>query len=1101
MELDFSAYRKEWLNWIKKQLQGPPERQALQEECLTLEGISPLERYPVAVLYPVIAGEGLDAAETEFSDDESGVESVANSGVDDADNKTAQSAQLSRYVPPSSVGFSFFIPTANWCLAIGFSAASYKKTNNRDEPSGHFKNLSYQRIALGRDEEAVTITQPGRFDVMPETAGGDNYRAAIDVRSRSHKNGSLITVSLLNTQHVDSQIEAKEFRQQEIERTLFETELYCLIESGEVGNYPNVEYSLLDDEMQELELQYQHKKIYAVGHGAAVDWQLNAQGNVQKILTDFLPQVEVPQMTADVLNTASPVLSMAFLKQSELQPEMVLKALEYFVDGYGNWMGKQALIQLTTEQQPAADRILERMRKAKQRMLEGIELLRHDPLARQAFAYANQVMLEQMQQAVQCSGKLRLLDEYCWRPFQLAFFLTVLKSSIDENDHERDTVDLIWFPTGGGKTEAYLGLIAFVIIWRRMRFPQSGGGTTAFMRYTLRLLTTQQYLRACRMICALELLRQQQVDALGNESITIGLWVGSATSPNNYNAACKILEKHTGNNKASLPAFVLQCCPWCNTPFAAAHNYRATHHSFEFICTGKNCEFADGQQILPCNVVDDALYAAPPTLLLATVDKFAQLLWEERARRFFGVNGQRPPELIIQDELHLIASALGSVSGVYEAGIETVLQAQGIYPKYIASTATIRMAKEQVQALYAKDVAVFPPPGLSADDSFFAKTVPITERPGRLYVGYFAARLNRQRSLGPLVASVLAAPELVFDTARNNSEALREAWWTQLIYHGSLRGVGNTQNALSLDVRNYYERLLEEAFQLAISEDFVNPDLGKGTQGAVLQNRKQAWLHEQRISERFAQSPALLTSQSSPEENAQTFSALEKHRGEIGCIDTALATNMVSVGLDTSRLAVMIINGQPLTTAEYIQASSRVGRSDVPGVVCVNYYRDQTRSLSHYENFRPYHESFYRYVEPSSVTPYTYQARRRALHAALVLALRYAVPALLANDAAGRLNTDDPSTQRVVNLFIQRCAAADPSRKDAIRQHINDLLAQWQEKAERCRDRKRALHYQVRSKEQGADRLLYVHGDNVIGLWPTLQSMRNVESTGLLKGL
>lgn len=1101
MELDFSAYRKEWLDWLKKQLQGPPERQAHQEECLTLEGISPLERYPVAVLYPVIAGEGLDAAEDEFADDWSGAEPVANNGMDDTNDKTAQSAQLSRYVPPSSVGFSFFVPTANWCLEIGFSAASYKKRDGREESSGQYKSLSYQRIPLGSDEEALTITQPGRFDVMPEVTGGDDYRAAIDVRSRPHKQGSLITVSLLNIKQVDSQIEAKEYRKQETEYALFETELYCLVESGEVGDYPSVEYSLLDDEMQELELQYQHKKIYAVGHGAAVDWQLNAQGDVQKIFTDFLPRVEVPQMTADVLNTVSPVLSMAFLQKCMLQPETVLVELQSFVDNYSNWIGEQKSIQLTTEQQPAAKRILDRMDKAKQRMLLGIELLRNDPLARQAFAYANQVMLEQMQQAGKCSGKSRPLAEYCWRPFQLAFFLTALKSSIDQDDNDRDTVDLIWFPTGGGKTEAYLGLIAFVIIWRRMRFPQSGGGTTAFMRYTLRLLTTQQYLRACRMICALELLRQQQIDVLGSEPITIGLWVGSATSPNNYNDACKILEKYTDNDKESLPAFVLQSCPWCNTPFAASHNYHATMHSFHFVCTGKNCEFAHGQQVLPCNVVDDALYAAPPTLLLATVDKFARLLWEERARSFFGVNGQRPPELIIQDELHLIASALGSISGVYEAGIETVLQAQDIYPKYIASTATIRMAKEQVQALYAKDVAVFPPPGLSADNSFFAKTVPTTERPGRLYVGYFAARLNRQRSLGPLAAGVLAAPELVFDTARNNSEALREAWWTQLIYHGSLRGVGNTQNALSLDVRNFYARLLEEAFQLAMPDNFVDPELGKEARRTVLQSRKNAWFQEQHVSERFAQSPALLTSQSSPEENAQTFSALEKHRGEAGCIDTALATNMVSVGLDVSRLAVMIINGQPLTTAEYIQASSRVGRSDVPGVVCVNYYRDQTRSLSHYENFRPYHESFYRYVEPSSVTPYTYQARRRALHAALVLALRYAVPDLLPNDAAARLDTDDPATQKVVEIFIKRCTAADPSRKKDIRQHVSELLAQWQEKAERCRASKRALHYQVRSKEQGADRLLYVHGDNVIGLWPTLQSMRNVESTGLLKGL
>ena len=1079
MDLDFSASRAEWLDWVRKQLQGPPETHSLDIENPILTGVSPLERFSIAVLYPVIAGDGLDVA----GDDLSGEHLTE----DDLEDNQAQSSKVNRYVPPSSTGFSFFMPTSDWCLQIGFSAAIYKESGGRDKQSGKYDSIKYERFVLGGDEHALMVNQPGRFNVMPESLGGDDYHAAIDVRCRSHLKGSLITVSLVNTKHVDSNISEEEHRKQEIEYALFETELFCWVEKGEVGNYPAVEFSLLDNEMQELALQYQHKKIFAVGHGAAVDWQLNKNNKVQKIFTDFMPRVEVPQMTADVLSSDSPVLSMDFLKGCIEKPEVVFKELDAFIAAYSRWIAQQvnAVSSVPEEQKPAADRIVKRMHLASQRMQQGVDFLRNDPIALQAFSYANQVMLSQMHQADVCRGGARDLSVYCWRPFQLAFILTSLKSSVDEDDLYRDTVDLIWFPTGGGKTEAYLGLIAFVIIWRRARFPQTGGGTTAFMRYTLRLLTTQQYTRACRMICALELLRQSKPEKLGVEPITIGLWVGSATSPNNCYEAGKLLEKNSANPDAPLPSFVLERCPWCNDPFSASKNYHVSENSFHFSCVNKKCEFSFGNQKLPCNVVDDALYAAPPTLLLATVDKFARLIWEPRARSFFGVNGQRPPELIIQDELHLISSALGSVTGVYEAGIETVLQSRGIYPKYIASTATIRMAQEQIQALYAKDVAVFPPPGLSADDSFFAKTVPTSERPGRLYVGYFAARLNRQRSIGPLAASVLAAPELVFDTERINSEALREAWWTQMVYHGSLRGVGNTQNAFSLEVRTFYERLLNEAFTLEVTNG----------------ENEHVWRESKKISNRFQQWPALLTSQSSPEENAQTFSALELPRGETGCLDVALATNMVSVGLDVARLAVMIINGQPLTTAEYIQASSRVGRSAVPGVVFTNYYRDQTRSLSHYENFRPYHESFYRYVEPSSVTPYTYQSRRRALHAALVLALRYGVEGMLKNDSAININVEDETTKQVVELFVQRCVAADPSRKKEIKNHIYDLLFAWQEKAERCKKRRRGLHYQVPNKERDADRLLYAHGDDVIGLWPTLQSMRNVESTGLLKGL
>lgn len=1092
MKFDYAAYRGEWLKWLKKQLQGPPEKQSQEQENPCLVGVSPLERYPVAVLYPVIAGEGIDVAEDEFMDDSHEGEAVSL-GVTDNTKEEATATRTKRYTPPSSVGFSFFVSSNKWSIQVRFSAVCYKENNLRDEQSGQFKKIVYERVSLGGDEQALNLNRAGRFNVMPETPNGTDYRAAIDVRSRSHKNGTLLTVSMINTRHVDTALKAEDFRRQEIECALFETALYCWIEEGEVGDYPGVAYSLLDEEQQELELQYQHKKIYAVGHGAAVDWQLNEAGKVQRILTDFLPQVEVPQMTADVLRKDSPVLNMAFLQQCRQEPNHVLSELESFVDGYGQWIAGQHNTPLNASQQSAAGRILQRMQTAMKRMQGGINTLRHNELARKAFTYANQVMLAQMQQADKCAGRSRAVSEYCWRPFQLAFILTALQSSIDKDDAFRDTVDLIWFPTGGGKTEAYLGLIAFVIAWRRLRYQQSGSGTAAFMRYTLRLLTTQQYLRACRMICAFELLRQQNSHELGEETITIGLWVGSDTSPNSYVKACEIIENHRHGSNSSLAAFVLERCPWCDTQFAANRNYCASRQSFHFICTGKSCEFSRSQQKLPCNVVDDALYDSPPTLLLATIDKFARLLWEPRAGAFFGVgNNHLPPELIIQDELHLISSALGSVAGVYEAGIESILEAKGIYPKYIASTATIRMAKEQIRALYAKDVAVFPPPGLSANDSFFSKTVPTTERPGRLYVGYFASRLSRQRSLAPLAAAVLSAPELVFDKKHINSDVLREAWWTQLIYHGSLRGVGNTQNIFSMEARNFYQRLLDEAFQNTVPQNFAS-ELEK-------QKKLQAWLLEQEISARFEQEPALLTSQSSAGQNAQTFSALERSRGETGCIDAVLATNMVSVGLDVSRLAVMIVNGQPLTTAEYIQASSRVGRAAVPGIVFVNYYRDQTRSLSHYENFRPYHESFYRYVEPSSVTPYTYQTRRRALHAALVLALRYSVPAIFNNEKAGNFDIENPEIMRVVDLFVRRCVRADPSREKEIRAHIQDLLVAWETQVKLSQTRKVRLYYQKPANERNADRLLYNYGDDVFGLWPTLQSMRNVESTGLLKG-
>lgn len=416
------------------------------------------------------------------------------------------------------------------------------------------------------------------------------------------------------------------------------------------------------------------------------------------------------------------------------------------------------------------------------------------------------------------------------------------------------------------------------------------------------------------------------------------------------------------------------------------------------------------------------------------------------------------------------------MAGLYEAAIDTVLQLRGVYPKYIASTATIRMADQQVKRLYGREVAVFPPPGLSCDDAYFARTVPLEERPGRIYVGYLAPMLNRQQCLAPLAAALLLAPYVLFEGDQHELELL-DAWWTQVVYHGSLKGVGNSHTAFASDVRDFM-RLLSD------------------TTDALVQENEKA-----KKQERSTPSIAQLTSLQTAAQNADIFTRLSKTREEDGCLDAVLATNMISVGLDVARLALMIINGQPLTTAEYIQASSRVGRSEVPGVVFANYYREQARSLSHYESFRPYHEAFYRFVEPSSVTPYTYQARLRSLHAALVIVMRHGGVGLLNNGAAAKFDSNDSHVAKAVAQFKRRCELSAPDQVDEVSGHIDALIADWQTEVESCLLVQRQLEYQVPENDNGRDRLLYNHDDRIRGLWPTLQSMRNVENTALLKAL
>jgi hypothetical protein len=1049
----FVEPRKRLVDWVRRQLVGPPVPASSAEDDSELRGVMPTERFPCGAIYPVsYAGEGIDPA----GDDSEDTDVVSDSPEDGSDDPFI----VRRYVPPSSLGLSFFITGDEIRFQLLCSACRYELSERDDQ--GKFIGNNWKRISLvvgDNDEEYENV-------IFPNKEGRQTYqklggRARLDVQWRHFADGWIVTTTFCNAQVMDDA--ADKYAIERAEKTLFEANLRCVIDSGKVGVYPRVDRTLLDEEEQEIELQYEHRHIYAIGHGCASDWVV-CDGTVVELRTETMPAVEVPQMTADTGSGGEEALSLAKLAAIDSDYDRILLSLNAFVDGYREWACTQQaqLSNLPSEDVGAGKRITARIEKTIARMRTGLALLGKDEKARLAFALANQAMLDQMRQLDKVLGKTRTDDYYRWRPFQLAFLLTVIESTANGESELRDTVDLIWFPTGGGKTEAYLGLVAFQIVLRRLRHTDTGGGTSVLMRYTLRLLTRDQFIRASRLICALELLRRKCKD-LGEETISIGLWVGEATSPNSFQKTVELVTK--AKAARTLPALVIDHCSWCGKIFDAEMSFHATQQSFNFRCCNPACSL-HGE--LPCNVVDEALYLKPPTMLIATVDKFARLAWEERANSFFGGVRHRPPELIIQDELHLISSALGSVTGLYEAGLDTVVRLRGVYPKYIASTATIRMATQQVSRLYGREVAVFPPPGLSCEDSYFARTVPLAQRPGRMYVGYLAPMLNRQKCMAPLAAVLLLAPRALFENDQD-SAALMDAWWTQVVYHGSLKGVGNSHTAFVSDVGDFMRLIMPTTEE----HDRIPPAL------------------------------AQLTSLQTAEENSGIFSRLAMRRDQDGGLDAVLATNMVSVGLDVGRLALMTINGQPLTTAEYIQASSRVGRSDVPGVVFANYYRDQARSLSHYESFRPYHEAFYRFVEPTSVTPYTYQARQRALHAALVIVMRHTGLGLCANDAAGSFNLEIPGVKQAIERLKCRCkeATTDERQSREVSEHLDNLVEEWLAECERCIRARRALHFQMWDKNNSANRLLFNHADEIKGLWPALQSMRNVENTALLKVL
>lgn len=1059
----FTRPRKDLIDWVRQQLVGPPERAT--NEKVTID-TTPTERFPCGALYPASEwGEGFDPVDGDLRDDETRSQTAE---VLESESLTEQ-AHVRRYTPPSSLGCSFFISGMDIRFKVQCSAAKY-------EPDGEGNWVRQPLDATtGCADQVENISCPGRDQRRSFSKFGEIAR--LDVQWRRFPDGWIVTVSLCNTQQLCDSSRGQDYLADRARMTLFEASLQCTIEAGEIGVYPRVDQSLLDPEEQEIELQYAHRHVYAIGHGCAADWTIQ-DGKVVGIRSETMPSVEVPTMTADTGSAGESVLSLANLAAIDSQQDKLLAELELFVSGYSEWVEKEirSITTLPPGDREVAGRLVRRMGIAVSRMQAGINLLRMNAQARFAFGLANLAMLNQMRQNDRQQGAkpkvVRDDEDFRWRPFQLAFLLTTLESTANVDSECRDTVDLIWFPTGGGKTEAYLGLTAFQIALRRLRHSDTGGGTTVLMRYTLRLLTRDQFLRAARLICALELIRRDHPE-LGTAPITIGMWVGKAISPNSFRDADELVRNAA--SRGARPALVLDDCPWCGTEFSAPRNYCSSAEHFRFLCRNPACEFgAAPDGVLPCNVVDEALYKDPPTMLVATVDKFARLAWEERANAFFGGNEKRPPELIIQDELHLIASSLGSIAGLYEAAIDTVIQLRGGYPKYIASTATIRMAEQQVKRLYGRAVAVFPPPGLSQNDAYFARSVPLEERPGRIYVGYLAPLLNRQKCMSPLVAALRLAPRAVFGS-QAAARDLMDAWWTQVVYHGSLKSVGNSHTAYMSEVRDYLKTM---------SSVTGNSDgLGDGA----------------REHEHSESAIAQLTSLQTAAENAHTFARLKITRDEAGCLDAVLATNMISVGLDVHRLALMIINGQPMSTAEYIQSSSRVGRSDVPGIVFVNYYRDQTRSLSHYESFRPYHEAFYRFVEPTSVTPYTYQARGRALPAALVIVMRHAVDGMLQNSSAVSFDPTTSAVVRAIEMLKRRCARADSRQAAETSRHIDSLVNEWKIAADSAS--KYNLNYRGSDSDGGADRLLYSHEDRVYGVWKALQSMRHVEKSALLKPL
>ncbi|MEU8376562.1 helicase-related protein [Micromonospora sp. NPDC048894] len=1020
------------LDYLRRQLVGPWTG---EDEVLTER---PDRRYLAGIMFPGEAS--LDAHDDDIVDDAPAVGSTDETDSDE--DPVALAGQLL----PSSVGLSFVTSTRS-ALRIEVTAARYVREDRQ----------KWRRQPLAATGSAALIAEPptGGLQTTHDLFDGD---ASVAIVWREFGDGVLVTVSLVN------QRELSEHGKLDPSDCLLQVTLRCSPIEGGIAPYPSTLRLHSDPEEEELALLYRKIPVFALGHGAAASWQ--AQGDrATSVQTTFLPSHVVPDVAFELPGDQE-ALSLNYLTGLEQDPAGVISRLHAFVDSYDHW-AQQTRTRRDDVAAPlvaAADRLLQRVDRARARMREGVHLLEQDPTARRAFVLANRAMLMQMiRSGPRFAGtgrawtdRLPATPDYddphrSWRPFQLAFVLLSLPSIVDTKHDDRDLVDLIWFPTGGGKTEAYLGLVAFTVFHRRLTLGDAGAGTTVITRYTLRLLTAQQFQRAATLICACELLRQQRPEELGTRAVSIGIWVGGNNSPNNFADAVDLLQT-IRNHEPTTKSFQVERCPWCGTHILPTGNapddawgVHADNNSFRINCPNIDCDFHTS---LPVSSVDDALYTDPPTLLVATVDKFARFTREPRAGVFIGTGADPGPALIIQDEFHLISGPLGTIVGLYEAAFDVAMAHHGTCPKIVASTATIRRADAQSRGVFGRPIALFPPSGLDAEDSYFVRTDP--GRPGRLYAGVMPQGHTPLTAMVHLSAAMLNAPvELPL------GPKAADAYWTLIAYHNSLRELGKT---------------------VTLAHDDIPARLG--VIAAAEDDRRD--LDDAEIME--------LTSNIPPADIPRHLQRLFHERGQPGAVSFVPSTNMISVGVDVPRLGLMLVVGQPKTTAEYIQATSRVGRRQ-PGLVVTLYSPSKPRDRSHYESFIPYHTSLYRVVEPTSVTPFSVPARTRALHAGLVILARH-VHTWRDDRAAAAFDPKDPAWRSLVQEFVARARAADPDEADDVARHVEQLEEHWAGLVDRAHPLG-GLTY----TGGGRERIQLLRKFDMPGPgWPTLDSMRNVDT-------
>jgi len=1127
----------------------------------------PKTRYVVGTLAPK-SGDTFDPI---VSDD-----SLGGAGEEGAaEGATEGQGVVSKTLFASSIGMTFTVSGGVEAIRLQASWGAYDKSESdglhvREDGT---PRMVWKRKPRGGEPFEIPLEHGDVGPVAPDPECPEVIVRGV-VREADGDGTKLVSLFLVNEQVVEPDEQLKD------RKWVFQPEIAVEATDRESAVFERRdravaldEADLESEERALLSMTYRKHAEFAVGHGVAVhatpagDPWVDDVGweRALSVRTTVLPWYDVPVTEApadDELAEEFPGFEGFELdmgKLAEAPARELIGWLRRVPETYGRWIDDQrgrledgGAPDLEPHRE-AAILALDRADEARQRLDEGVDVLEGDSDALEAFRFTNRAMRLQRLRSVFALARRRGKDVTFedveaqepaqWRSFQLAFLLLNVPT-VAKLDHPYRTsemasyADLLWFPTGGGKTEAYLGVAAFAIAIRRCQGQVDGyegdGGVTVIMRYTLRLLTLQQFQRASTLVCAMEFLRLNPQEGeqarLGSEPFRIGLWVGAKSTPNTTGVANQWVNEHrgtttwTGGAGSSSPLHLTNC-PWCGEGLKPDHVrvelYQGGRGRTFLHCPDRDCDFNrrnSPDEGIPVVTVDEEIYRLLPTFLLATVDKFAQMPWRGEVQALFGrvrvkcerhgwlgtdsddsgvhkargslpasspidapPSGFRPPDLVIQDELHLISGPLGTLVGLYETAIDRLCSwetgGRVVRPKVIASTATTRRAPEQVHRLFCRQVRVFPPNGLDAADNFFSRQRrPSEEFPGRRYLGVCAPGRSRPSVLIRVYVALLTAAEWLWANVAEDEKHFVDPYMTLLGYFNSLRELGGMKRLIDDDVQT-------RAFRVE-----------RGDRPGLAQRKMfpESTVRELTSRVRSSDIPVILD---------QLDESFVQSRSEKGAkarpLDAVLATNMVSVGVDVQRLGLMVVSGQPKATAEYIQASSRVGRSvDRPGLVVTVLNWSRPRDLSHYEQFEQYHAVFYRYVEALTVTPFAARALDRGLTGVVSSLVRLNGLEVSHNQGAGEVHGagDFPSLIDAIADRAQNTSDAGeegPVLGQFVRRAVAAKLDEWGAEA---LVPNRKLGYRPPRKKDGVTvGLLQPPGTGPWGPFTVPTSMREVE--------